>query len=245
MPVGAIVGSIGSGLISAWGSSNAADKMSAAQMQALALQRQMFDTSQKNFSPFIKTGQSSTLSLAQLYGLDPTGKTGGNIANMYGPEALSKFEASPDYRFALDQGMNALTFSNSAQGLLQSRGHLNDTVKFGQGMATQNFGNYVARLLQLSQLGAGSAASAAGNATAQGGILGNTMSGIGQSQAAGVMGATNGLNNAFTGGMNNLAMYNMINGGGGSYFPSGGGNNGTGYLPIGTNYMMPTNLGYS
>lgn len=244
MPVGAAIGaagSIGSSIIGGIFSGKAADKQIQAGQQALALQRQAMEQSQANFNltrgditrnnaPFIDTGQSATLSLAQLYGLATPGNPGGAGANgAYGPEALAAFERSPDYGFARDEGLKALTFQDSASGGgLLSRGHLNSTVAFGQGLATQQFGNYTGRLMSLAQLGSGAAANSnnaltaltTGNANSAAqfsNMMGGTLNNIGNAGAAGVLGMGNALQNGFGGVVNNLAQYNMMNRGISSY----------------------------
>lgn len=65
----------------------------------------------------------------------------------------SGFENSPDYLFALQQGTKALDRSAASRGSLFSGGQLADLQELGQGLATQNLGNYTNRLLGLSQMG--------------------------------------------------------------------------------------------
>lgn len=66
---------------------------------------------------------------------------------------MSAFTQSPDYKFAYDQGMQTLDRSAASRGNLFSGGHSADLVKFGQGLATQNYGNYYNRLASLAGVG--------------------------------------------------------------------------------------------
>jgi len=65
----------------------------------------------------------------------------------------SGFENSPDYKYALDQGLKLSDRSAAARGSLFSGGHSADLMQLGQGLASQNFGNYYNRLAGLSNTG--------------------------------------------------------------------------------------------
>lgn len=234
MPTGAIIGGIAGGALSAGASIYGAGKQSDAAANALALQKQMFDTSQKNITtaqgqikPFVDTGTSAMYSLAQLYGLQTPNGAGGQPFN---DNALEAFRKSPDYDFRMKEGMRALDFSDSAKGMLGSRGHLNNTVSFGQGLASQGLGDYTSRLLALSNIGAGAAGTSlsgalgAGNqSVVAGNSMANTTMGQGQANASGVIGASNAINSSIGSTSNGLLMYNALNnrsayGGGGNDF---------------------------
>lgn len=111
--------------------------------------------------PYQTVGKGAVYSLADLYGL-PTEKNpeGGQPLS---DEALAAFERSPDYQFALQQGIKAHDASAAAKGNLLSGGAERERTEFASGLASQNFGNYFSRLFQLSQLGEGAAADS-GNA---------------------------------------------------------------------------------
>jgi hypothetical protein len=96
-------------------------------------------------NPYYRTGTSALTSLAQLYGL--------NGQQAFNDNALDAFRRSPDYAFALEEGGNAVTNQAAARGLLNSGNYLRDLTSFGQGLATQNFGNYANRLASLAGMG--------------------------------------------------------------------------------------------
>lgn len=228
MPVGAAIGGIVGGGISAGGAYLASKTQSDAAGKALDAQKSLFDQTQANMKPFIDTGKGALYSLAQLYGIKTPDGAGGEA---YNDNALAAFRKSPDYDWRLKEGTRALDFSASSKGTLGSRGHLNNTVAFGQGLASQGLGDYTGRLLSLAQIGANSAGTAGGQATSQGQILGNTLMGQGQANASGWVGGTNALNGAIGGTGNNLLLYNALNnrsaygGGGGSSSAWGGADN--------------------
>lgn len=182
----AILGSSVLGLAGSAISANAANK--ASKRQAAAARR-----AQAQYAPFTKVGQGAVTTLGRLYGIGAEGQ-------QIEPD-FSQFRRTPDYQFAFDEGRRALEFSNAAKGQLLSGNNLRDLTRFGQGLATQNFGNFANRLMQLSQLGRGAAS---GSAEA----IGNQ----GQAQASGIIGQANAWNQGLQGLGNNLAMYSMLQG---------------------------------
>ena len=184
MPTAAIIGgtTLASGLIGA----NAANR-------AAGQQSRMFGQAQENMRPFQLPGQGAIGMLANMYGIDPA--TGQRTGAAFNPAALEDFRNSPDYQFALNTGVDAVNTSNAGRGLLRSGNTLRDLMTFGQGLATQQFGNYRGALERLAQMGAG----AAGN-------IGQLMTGQGTAQASGTVGAAN----AWTGALGNAGNYYML-----------------------------------
>lgn len=183
----ALVGSAALGFGGSLLSSNAAKK--AAKAQEAAARR-----AEARFAPFVNVGHGAVTTLGQLYGIGPNGQQTGS-------SDFSNFFQSPDYEFARGEGMKALEFSNAAQGQLNSGNNMRDLVQFGQGLATQNFGNYYNRLMQLSQLGAQSAGGQAQQ-------IGNQ----GQAKASGIVGSANAINQGLSSIGNGLAMYGAMGG---------------------------------
>lgn len=181
----ALLGSAALGLGGSFLSSQASKK--AAKVQAAAAQR-----AEERFAPFANVGQGAVTTLGQLFGIGPDGQQTGQAD-------FSNFFQSPDYEFARGEGLKALEFSNAAKGQLNSGNNLRDLVQFGQGLATQNFGNYFNRLLQLSQLGSNAAAGQAEQ-------IGNQ----GQAKASGIIGSANAMNQGLSGFGNNLMMASVF-----------------------------------
>lgn len=63
-----------------------------------------------------------------------------------GAAAKAAFQTSPGYQFQMDQGQQALMRSAAARGELQSGETGLDTMRFSQGLADQEFGNWLANL---------------------------------------------------------------------------------------------------
>ena len=88
---------------------------------------------------------------------------------------FSNFYASPDYKFAFDEGMRGTEQVLAKRGLTGSGAELKALTRFGQGLATQHLGNYTNRLASLAGVGQ--------SATQQLGSLGvATGQGIGAAQ---------------------------------------------------------------
>lgn len=167
--------SIGSGLLGYFGSQNAAS----AQTQAL---QQAMSTVQNIEKPFVGLGTNAANQLSNLYGLNGGSPNAG----------WQQFVNSPDYQWAFGQGTNATQNVLASQGNLLSGGGLAALTNYGQGLASQQFGNYFNRLMQMTQLGAN-----AGSATAS--SLAGLQSGVGTAQAQGILGGTNALSSGLTG----------------------------------------------
>jgi hypothetical protein len=211
LPVGATLGAgalVGGGsIVSGILGSNAASKASAQQVAqeqaALQFQQQVLAQNQSNLNPFIQTGQGASYSLANLFGLP--GANGQVTSPNY-----SSFYNSPNYQFAFQQGQNATQNVLAAQGNLLSGSGLTALTNFGQGLASQQYGNYVNQLLGISGQGIQAGGALAGASTNAANSIANTFGSIGQSQAAGTIGSTNAITGAISGGVNNLILANAL-----------------------------------
>jgi hypothetical protein len=60
--------------------------------------------------------------------------------------AISQFQAGPGYQFQLDQGNDAINRRRASAGMLNSGNADIDALKFGQGLANQEYGNWQTKL---------------------------------------------------------------------------------------------------
>jgi len=199
---GALIGGVGSALIGANASRNAAD----AQMQAAQLgantQMSIFNQTQQNLQPYNQVGQSALQQLARLFGLGPGG--GGTPNAGAATSALTQF---PGYQFGLNQGQTALDRSAASRGLLLSGGQLKDSQQFGQQYAMQNAWNpYVSQLSSLSTLGENAGAGLGTIGANTGAGVAASQLNVGQAQASGIMGSNNWLQGGIQSGLQN-ALY--------------------------------------
>lgn len=193
----------------------AAAQAAQAQQQALQFQRENYEKASGNLNPFITTGQGANNLLGAFYGLN------GNQA--LSENALAAFAKSPDYQFALKEGISALDNSAAAKGSLLSGNQLRAVTEYGSGLATQNLGNYLARITGLSTQGQNAAtalgqigSSSGANINTASSNLGNAYMAQGTAEASGILGMTKGFNS----GLNSLSLYNQMSQS--AYKPSSG-----------------------
>ena len=120
-----------------------------------------------------------------------------------GPD-YSAFFQSPGYQFRQDEGIRAIDRSASARGQLMSGGTLRELQRYGQGLASSEFGNYANRLASMAGLGqtaafnTGQLGSQAGaNVGRSTGNIGQSIMSGGQAQAAGIAGSSNAMQQGF------------------------------------------------
>ena len=138
--------------------------------------------------------------IAQLEGQIATTMEGGDAPD------YSAFFKSPGYEFRLEEGTRAIDRSASARGQLMSGGTLRELQRYGQGLASSEFGNYANRLSALAGIGQTANQQGIAAGAAAGGQVGTSAANIGQSimaggtaQASGIVGANNAWQQGFGG----------------------------------------------
>jgi hypothetical protein len=172
--------SLGSALIGSSSAKKAAKAQVAGTEAATAEQRRQYDITRGDFAPWREAGGAAVTRLADMTmpGYDHT--------------------TSPGYQFRFNEGQRAVESGGAARGSLFSGGTLKDLVRFGQGIAADDFNDSFNRTASvaaggqqvnttLGQLGANAAtnignnAMQAGNARASGyaGQAGAIQNGLG------------------------------------------------------------------
>lgn len=253
MPYGfaaAAVASLGAGVMGANAASSAASTEANAANQASATELGMFNQTQQDLQPYMAGGTNSLAALQKMLGIGP-GTSGSGVSpimsmlGMGGPGGVggtgsinpATFQASPGYQYQLQQGTNAVTNSAAANGGLGGNA-LRALQQTGQGLANQNFNQYISQangayqgqvgnLTNLTNVGQSAAAGVGNAAMTTGAQIGSNQMAAGSALASGIMGSAN----AYGGALNSIGqnallgtmMMNGNNGGStGSYF------NGTG-----------------
>lgn len=141
---------IGAG-ISAYSASSTADKQAASvkagQQSAdarFAEQNARIDVARGQLQPWVDTGLTGYNALA-----DVTGLRGPDAAKT----AMDGFTASPGYGFRFKEGLRAVDAGAASKGILRSGATLKAETDFGQGLASQEFGNYIGTLNKLAGFG--------------------------------------------------------------------------------------------
>lgn len=231
---------LGAGLLGAgasiWGANKAADATSDAANRAAIIQQQGQDNA-LNFQKGVYGNQLTNFADAKGYLADTKGylkpfiDNGVNASNMLANGFngdYSSFFASPDYKFALKGGSEALDNSAAAKGGVLSGNQLRAQTEYGQGLATNNLQSYFARLSGMAGQGiqaGGLLGQYSANLGQVGSTLGNgivgpnastnligsnnvaqsTMAG-GTADASGILGTVKGINS----GLNSLSLYNQM-----------------------------------
>jgi hypothetical protein len=200
---------LGSGLIAKSGAKKAARAQEQAAQRAEQTQREMFERQIALQEPFRQAGMTAQQQIMQLLGLggDAGAEDYGSMARPFGQQ---DFEQDPGYAFRQAEGMRALERSAAARGGLMSGNTLKGIQRFGQDLASQEYGNAfnrfqierAARLNPLqSMMGSGqSAANVMTGATGQAASnIGQMQLGAGQARASGYVGQANALAGALQG----------------------------------------------
>lgn len=203
---------------------DAAAATAAAAQQSTDAQERMFGKQVELQEPFRQAGltaQNQMLTLLGLEGGDPNDPNFGRYSRDF---SMADYQADPGYGFRLEEGMKALDRSAAARGGLLSGSTVKGALRFGQGLASEEYQNafnryQVNRANQLNPLqslyGSGqTSANALTSAAGQTGAgLANTYMGMGQglsnaamaggaARASGYTGMASALNQGLSSGAN-------------------------------------------
>jgi len=132
--------------------------------------------------------------VANSTAINPT--TGFPTENPGGVEGGYNFMTDPGYQFRFEEGQRAIDRSASAAGHSLSGGAVRKAIRYGQGMASAEYGNVYNRISNIAGLGQ-TANQASGNAALiAGGRMGNAASAGANASAYGQVGAGNAWANA-------------------------------------------------
>jgi hypothetical protein len=218
MPWGFAIGgaaTLGSAIIGANASSDAANTQAAAAAQASQVEQNQFNTTQKNLAPWMQGGQQSLAQLLKLMGVGPGAGTPG-YGQLTQPFVYSP--NSPEAQFELQQGTSAIQNAATPGGSPIGGNTLKALTQFGQSLGTedyqQQFNNFLTQNQYLANLfgtqsGAGqNAAAGIGAFGAQtAGQVGSNTIGAGNALAAGQIGTANSIAGGLNGVGNNLTAY--------------------------------------
>ena len=176
---------VGASVIGGFAQASAAKKAAAAQERSadkqIALNKETYADQTQRFAPFLGAGTNALKGYQFEMGLGAA------------PDGYRGFQETPGYQFQRQQGIGAIDASAAARGNLLSGSTLKGLTEFGQGLASQEYGNYLNRLAGLASSGQNAAGmqAAAGNTYAQN--TGNALASIGNAQAAGAIGTGNAI----------------------------------------------------
>ena len=188
--LGSIIGVGGSllgGLFASRGAKSAARTQANAARSAQDMQLEMFEQQRRDFAPWRRQGENALRALR--------GETG--LGAM--PAGYSGFQQTPGFQFELSEGMRGLNAQLAAMGLTDSGAGLRARQEFGQGLASRDYGNHLARLQSMAGLGQTANNAMAGLGGQFAGNMGNLAMARGNALAGGQANAANAWGSAFEG----------------------------------------------
>lgn len=194
----ALVGGGISAVGSILGGSKAADATENAARMSTEEQRRQFDIAREDIRPYREAGTESLSVLRSLLGL-------GGVAPDY-----STFTQQPDYKFAQEQGEQAILRNLAATGDLRSGEAGKALTTFGQGLASQKFADYYNRLAGLAGVGATQTANLNALGANVAGNIGNTLMAAGGSRASSYLNTGNAVADFAGGAANNYIFSNYL-----------------------------------
>lgn len=132
------------------------------------------DTAMAGYQPFLEGGT----------------KAFQGAQNMLAP-GFQYTPSDPSYGFRFNEGMNALTRQQAAAGGLQSGGAQKAAIRYGQGLASTEFGNDFNRQNQLAQYGLGAAQGGAQVQSGYGREISDVFRNAAEGRSAGYLGKAN------------------------------------------------------
>lgn len=196
----AAAGAVGAAAIGSGAAKSAAKAQTDSAALGVEEQRRQYDQTRTDMAPWREAGGAAIGQLSQMIqpGYDHT--------------------TSPGYQFRFNEGQRAVESSAASKGMLMSGGNLKDLVRYGQGVAAQDYGDQFNRVASVSQGGQQAATNLGqfgANASNQ---ISNLYTQAGNAKASGYVGSAN----AWGQGIGNISSM-FANGQFGSFGGGGGG----------------------
>lgn len=214
----------GGSILGAGASLIGANRQAQASRDATGLQRDIYNTSRSDLSPYREAGLAALTRLQRLMGIGPegmgdgTGETGSLSRNF----SAADLNADPVYQsglqFGLNEGAKGINARALATGNYDSGATLKALTRYGNDYGSTkgaesynrfvtNQGNNYSRLSGIAGSGQNAANMTGNLGAAYGGQAGSNMIGAANAGAAGLIGATNSINS----GVSNYLNYDTSN----------------------------------
>jgi hypothetical protein len=185
-----IVAAIGGALIGAGASRSAARTQAESADAATRLQQQMFERQTELNEPWRQAGVNALMRMQS------------------GDIGLTR---DPSYAFRFSEGMKALERARAAGGQMFSGGTERAAMRFGQDLASTEYGNAWNRLAALAGIGQTATGAMSSQAQQFGTGAGNLMTSGGAARASGYVGQANALTQALGQGLQQYQFNQMLN----------------------------------
>lgn len=219
------------GIFGASQASKAAQQQVAEQQQALQFQEGVYSDTQANQAPFVQAGQSSIQQLMAAIGAGKYGPGSTGAAPTFTTPTLADAQQTPGYAFTQQQGELGIERGAAAAGGAFTGGTLKSLASFDTGLADSTYNDVFSRALQgygasmgtyqanlaaqaqgfnqlsaVAGLGENAAANLSNSGAQASTTVGNTLTNIGNAQAAGTVGSANSLIGGITGATNSATL---------------------------------------
>ena len=158
MPIGALAGAtvvagVGSALVSSSATKKATQATTAATANSNALEKDIYDQNKATLAPFVAAGSSVTPTISAALGL-----SGSDAAD----NAFNLYKNSTGYNFRFNEGQRAMTSALGSRGYLDSGEATKSALKYGQGLASTEYGNWLSAVTGQQSMGLAAASAQAG-----------------------------------------------------------------------------------
>lgn len=215
VPLSALI----SGITGSQAAKSAADVQAQSAREARDLAKQIYEKQVSLQEPFRTAGITAQNQLLTLLGLQG-GTQGAEFGRYARPFGMQDFQADPGYAFRLSEGLKALEASRAAKGGLLSGATGKALSRYGQDLASQEYGsafnryqtertNRLAPLGSLMQTGQAAASNQGTVAGQYGTTAGNLTTDIGAVTAGGQLGSARAISNALGAYTNYLGNQNL------------------------------------
>jgi hypothetical protein len=217
---------LGGAVLSSQAAKGAARTQADAASQATAAQQDALNRQLELQQPFTTAGTTAVNQLSAMT------QPGGAATKDFTYDQF-KYQADPGYAFRMSEGMKALERSAAARGGLLSGATLRGTQRYGQDLASQEYGAAFDRYLKnyanaqntfqmnrnnllnplqfLTSIGQAGASNQSANVGSFANAQSANITGAANAQAAGQIGSANAFNNAIGQGIGAYQMGNMMN----------------------------------
>lgn len=120
---------------------------------AAASYRDGLNTAAGKLDPYVDVGNQALGTYSGLILGKKFDPSTGEFTDLNEQQRLDLFQKSPGYQFRLDQGKNALETSQAARGGLLGGRALKELDQYSQGIASQEYENYLSSIQNLTGLG--------------------------------------------------------------------------------------------
>jgi hypothetical protein len=191
---------VGSSLISGFLGSNAAKSAADTEAKAIKygvdMEAKIAEQARADALPWMQAGKGALEQYMGELGLSSTG--------IGGTPFQSRYEETPDYKFALEQGQKGIVNNLNALGMKNSGAALKAISRYNVGMAQANRGSYLDRLAGASGMGQSQVNQTNALAAQHGANQAQGIRDIGATRASGMVGGANAWTSAIGNFSNNM-----------------------------------------